>query len=224
MTRRPSFSELVWPDNPNERDLPSLWASDHCFRILDWTWRAFDALLAKHAPAVDFSQSLEQLERDLVRCHFIEIQLLFARETDGYATIVPQHEWPELESRKSAAAKPPAYDLAFISTANQRWAWPIEAKVLPTPGTLAEYLKDVNEKFFAGIASPLHGGGAMIAYLLQKDSSDVFFRNLAAKLVQSLQRVPEFAERAHRASEHVRTSTPNLRLHHLAMECVQPDR
>ncbi len=224
MTRRPTFSELVWPSDPGGGNLPSEWASSQCFMILDWTWRAFDALMAKHAPAVDFSQPLEQLERDLVRCHFVEIQLLFASETDGYATVVPQHEWPELESRKSAAAKPPAYDLAFISTANRRWAWPIEAKVLPTSATLAEYLKDVNDKFVAGVASPLHGEGAMIAYLLQKDSTEVFFQNLAAKLEQSLQRASGFAERPHRVTEHVRTSNPNLRLHHLAMACAEPDR
>lgn len=223
MARRPTFSELVWPEDPDERNLPSEWASSHCVKVLDWTWRAFDVLIAKHASNVDFSQPLEQLERDLVRCHFTEIQLLFANETDGFASIVPQHEWPELESRKSAAAKPPAYDLAFSSTANHRWAWPIEAKVVPTPGTLAEYLKDVNDKFVAGVASPLLGEGAMIAYLLQKDSTDIFFQNLAAKLEQSLKPLPEFAERTHRASEHVRTSNPNLRLHHLAMVCGKPD-
>lgn len=224
MTRRPTFSELVWPSDPDVRELASVWASENCVRVLGWTWRAFDALMAKHAPAVDFSQPMEQLERDLVRCHFVEIQLLFASETDGYATVVPQHEWPELESRKSAAAKPPAYDLAFISTANQRWAWPIEAKVLPTPATLAEYLKDVSDKYVAGVASPLLGDGAMIAYLLQKDSAQAFFQNLAAKLQQSLQLVPEFAERTHRMTDHVRTSNPNLRLHHLAMVCVKADR
>lgn len=223
MTRRSTFSELVWPDG-DDGDLAINWAAENSSRILNWTWQGFENLFRKHVPKVDFSKPLEQLERDLVRHHFVEIQLIFAQETDGFASIVPQHEWPELESTHSPKAKPPSYDLAFIATANQRWAWPIEAKVLKTPGALAEYLKDVNEKFVAGVASPLVGEGVMIAYLLESDSAPTFFQNLESKLGQTLTAVSGFEGKAHRASQHPRETAPSLRLHHLALVCVSEDQ
>ena len=67
-----------------------------------------------------------------------------------------------MDSRSTAQAKPPANDLAFVSIDNQNWAWAIEAKVLRSAGSLAEYLKDVNDKFVNGIASPFIGDGGMI--------------------------------------------------------------
>jgi hypothetical protein len=219
MTRRPAFSELAWPDDPADADLPLQWAHGVATQVLDWTWRAFDALRIKHLARVDLAQPLEQLERDLMRHHFVEIQVLFASETDGYAALVPHHEFPEMESLSSPSAKPPAYDLAFVSTANQRWAWPFEAKVVPTPDRIAEYLKDVNEKFVRGIAAPLVGEGGMIAYLLTNETTAIF-ENLASRLDQVLEVIPEFRDRPHRASRHARKAAPALRLHHLVMECV----
>lgn len=218
MTRRKTFSDLVWPDD--DGDLAVKWADENSSRILNWTWKGFEAFITKHVSKVDLSQPLEQLERDLVRHHFVEIQLIFAQETDGFASVVPQHEWPELESTHSPKAKPPSYDLAFIATANQRWAWPIEAKVLKTPGTLAEYLKDVKEKFLAGVASPKVGQGAMMAYLLKRDSAPSFFQNLESQLGQTLTVAAEFKQKAHRVSEHARELVPHLHLHHLALVCV----
>ena len=219
MNRRPTFSAFAWPDDPAEADLPIQWACGVATQVLDWTWRAFDAIQANHLMRVDLTQPPEQLERDLTRNHFVEIQILFALETEGYAALVPHHEFPEMESRTSASAKPPAYDLAFVSTANQRWAWPLEAKVVSAPNRLGEYLKDVNDKFVGGVAAPLVGEGAMIAYLLTNETTAVF-ENLENRLNQPLQMVPEFCERPHRVSRHLRTTAPELRLHHLLMECV----
>ena len=192
MNRRPTFSEFAWPDDPADADLPIQWAGSVATQVLDWTWRAFDAFQANHLVRVDLTQPLEQLERDLTRNHFVEIQVLFASETDGYAALVPHHEFPEMESRTSASAKPPAYDLAFVSTANQRWAWPLEAKVVPSPDRLGEYLKDVNDKFVGGVAAPLVGEGAMIAYLLTNETTTVF-ENLANRLNQPLEWSPNSA-------------------------------
>lgn len=219
MTRRPTFSELHWPDDPSDADLAIRWASSVATQILSWTWRAFEVFRANHMLEVDFTQPLEQLERDLARNHFIEIQLLFRSETNGYPTFVPHHEWPETESRSSPSAKPPAYDFAFVSLTNRRWAWPIEAKIVPSSGRLGEYLKDVNNKFVAGVAAPLFGEGAMIAYLLTNETS-VVLDNLANQLHQVLEVVPEFCERPHRVSRHLRATAPELRLHHMLMECV----
>jgi hypothetical protein len=221
MTRRSTFSELRWPDDPAEADLPIRWAESVATQVLDWTWRAFDALRTEHLLRIDLSQPLEQLERDLTSQHFIEIQLIVGRETGGYSAFVPHHEWPENASRSSAMAKPPAYDLAFVSLDNRRWAWPIEAKVVPTPGRLSEYLEDVQGKFIRCVAAPLIGEGALIAYLLTEETSKVF-ENLAQRLNQTLELVSEFRDRPHRISRHSRVDAPDLRLHHMLMQCVGP--
>ena len=197
------------------------WAVGVSFQVLDWTWRAFDALRANVLNHVDMSEPLEQLERDLTSKHFVEIQRLFAAETDGYSAIIPHHEYPENESRPGSSGKPPASDISFIWYENQRVSWPIEAKVVPTPGTLAEYLGDT-KKFVDGIAAPLVGEGAQITYVLSGKIDD-FFYNLSTRLPSPLQALPEYSDRAHRVSSHARTSLPDLQLHHMAMYCCQQE-
>jgi len=59
----------------------------------------------------------------------------------------------------------------------------------------------------------------MIAYLLTNETATVF-ENLTDRLDQVLEAVPEFRDRPHRASRHSRTAAPELRLHHMLMECV----
>lgn len=224
MTRRATFSQLAWPEEPSQSGMAVQWALGISTQVIDWTWRAFDALYAERMSSVDLAQPLDQLERDLVRHHFVEIQILFQRETGGYAAFVPVHEWPEMETRSDAPAKPPAYDLAFISTSNQRWAWPVEAKVIVTPGALSEYLKDVNDKFVSGTASPLVSEGGMIGYLLCSDALAVM-ANLQRRIKQTGELFAGFTERVHRTSLHRRLNSPDLRIHHMLMVCVtEPGR
>lgn len=214
---RPTLSELRWPMDDESHRLAENWAAGITFQALDWTWRSFDALRENVLSQVDFKQPLDQLERDLTSKHFIEINRLFAAETEGLSSIIPHHEFPENESAPGGSGKPPASDLSFIWYHNQRVSWPIEAKVLKTPGTLAEYLGDT-AKFENGIAAPFVGEGAQVAYLLSGTTSD-FFSNLSGKLASPLQPVAEFSTRPHRASRHTRATAPDLRLHHLAMHC-----
>ena len=100
--RRPTFSELAWPDDPNDADLPLKWASSVTTQVLDWIWRAFDQLHGKHLCHIDLNQPIDQLERNLTRNHFVEIQVLFLAETDGFSMLIPVHEWPEMETRSPA--------------------------------------------------------------------------------------------------------------------------
>jgi hypothetical protein len=193
------------------------WAAGVSSQVLNWTWRAFDALGANVLSLVDMTQRLDQLERDLTSKHFIEINRIFGAETEGFSSIVPHHEFPENESAPGGSGRPPASDISFIWYENQRVSWPIEAKVLRTPTTLAEYLGDT-VKFENGVAAPLVGEGAQIAYLLAGATS-CFFSNLSAKLSGPLQPVAEFSNRPHQSSHHNRTGIPNLRLHHMAMNC-----
>lgn len=100
------------------------WANGITSQVLDWTWRAFDMLRAGALGSVDLTQPLEQLERDLARHHFREINMLWAQETSGECAFTPHHEYPEHETRSTARAKPPAYDIAFVWNANPRIACP----------------------------------------------------------------------------------------------------
>lgn len=216
MSRRPTLSELAWPMDDESRQQAQEWVNGVSAQVLEWTWRGFDRLHRSSLATVDINQPLEGLERDLARLHYIEINKLWAQETCGESAITPHHEYPENESRSPAPAKPPAYDIAFIWE-NARVVWPIEAKVVPSPSVLADYVGDV-QKFVSGIAAPLSGEGAQIAYLLTGKPND-FFDNLSGKHHYTLTQSPEFKERPHRVTLHTRTQAPNLRLHHLAMFC-----
>ena len=219
---RPTLSEQAWPMDDESRRQAQDWASGVTAQVLDWTWRAFEALHANVLSHVDMTQPLDQLERDLTSKHFIEIQRIFVAETDGFPSIIPHHEFPENQSRPGGCGKPPASDICFIWYANQRVTWPIEAKVVPTPGALAKYLRDVN-KFTDGIAAPFVGEGAQIAYLRTGTPRD-FFDNLRRSAgMSSLQHSQDFPNRPHKVSAHPRNPAPDLRLHHLAMSCG-PDR
>ena len=224
MTRRAAFREQAWPEDPDFKELALKWAETASEQILDWVWRAYDALRVGPMRRVDLTGPLDQLERDLTNLHFIEIQRLWARDTDGYSTLSPGHESPEFESRHSAPAKPPAYDLGFVHSQNPRISWPIEAKVVKKPSALSAYLGDVQNKFIEGIAAPFVGHGAMIGYLLSGTAHEVF-AGLEARLSQSLNHHSVFATRDHWTSFHVRGKSqfgrdlPDLLLHHLIMTC-----
>jgi len=168
------------------------WAGEIAVQVLDWAWRAFDSLHA--LGRIDLNQSLEQLERDLTSHHFREIQRLWKLETEGFSAFCPHHEWSEMATRSPAPAKPPAYDLAFVWNENPRVAWPIEAKVVATTSSLAEYVADT-AKFTNGTAAPFVGEGAQIAYLLSGVAAE-FFANVSKRLAFKLKSPPEFTSRA----------------------------
>lgn len=223
MNRRLTLSEMVWPDDPEDSHLPVEWAESVAVHVLDWVWRGFDTVRDKYLDSVDLtSQTPEQLERNLTELHFLENSLLWARENGGFSSVQPCHESPELESRSSASAKPPAYDLGFVHIENRRWKWPIEAKVLSTAGAVSDYLKDVREKFISGVAAPFVGEGGMIGYLWKGSPSEVFAR-VANELGQPLLTVAGFETRQHHSSRHERAHAPALRLHHLIMQLMKGD-
>lgn len=217
MRRHPTLSEVIASEDSGDPVLPVEWARGAAAQVLRWVWMAFDALRPRLS-SVDFRRPLEQLERDLVQLHFRALQKVWAHETHGYSSLGPHHEWPEFESRSSAQARPPAYDLAFVDQTHLRWAWPLEAKVLRTAHSLSEYMGDVRDKFEAGIAAPLSGEGGMIGYLLSGNADDVFVRLEEVYRLRFVP-VPEGSGHPQRTTEHVRASAPILRLHHLVMRC-----
>ncbi len=225
MTRRAAFREQAWPEDPAFEELALEWAEAASQQILDWVWRGFDALRAGPMTRVDLTKRPEQLERDLTQLHFREIQLLWAGETDGLSAFSPDREIWEFESRHSAQAEPPAYDLGFVLYKNPRIIWPIEAKVVPEPSALTAYLADVHDRFVVGIAAPFVNQAGMIGYLLGGTPHEMFAA-LESQLSQLLEHPSAFASRDHRTSFHTRGKSPfgrdlpDLLLHHLVMTCV----
>lgn len=217
MSRYPALSELVWPADPDSLAEAARWAEEVSDRVLDWIWRSFDEVLAKCLSNIDLNTPLEEIERDLVSKHFVELLRLWRMETDGFPTFFPVHEWPEVASRPKPPGRSPAYDLAFVADDNQRVAWPIEAKVLPTDSTLAKYMEDVN-KFLTGTAAPFVGEGGVLGYLLSGTPA-AFLAKLERTMKQPLGKAPKFSTRPHRTSTHSRAPAPRLRLHHMIMEC-----
>ncbi len=218
MSTRRTLSSLAFPNDASNPDLPVEWARGVAIQILRWILASFDRMKTGCLSQIDFGLHLDQLERSLTQLHYVELQLVMREQTQGYCSFVAIHECDEFESLKSAKAKPPAHDFGFVHVEHRRWIWPIEAKVLPSPSDLSEYLKDVREKFETGIAAPLTGEGAMLGYLLSGDSEAVFV-HLHDRLSIEMLVVPEFADRPHRMTMHARSGFPLLRLHHLLMSC-----
>ena len=224
MMRRAAFREQAWPEDQAFRNLALQWAGSVSECILDWVWRAFDVLRAGPMTRVDLTKPPEQLERDLSDLHFHEIQRLWARETGGFSAFFPDHEIPEFESRCSAQAMPPAYDLGFVYSENPRIIWPIEAKVVPKPSALREYFIEVRSRFITGITAPFVGQAGMIGYL-QTGTAHTVFSKLESEFSQTLKYPSAFGKRDHRTSFHTRSRSPfgrnlpDLLLHHLVMPC-----
>jgi hypothetical protein len=101
--------------------------------------------------------------------------------------------------------------------------WPLEAKVLETPGTLAEYERGVREESLTCRYAPFSGAGAMLGYLLTGRANDAL-AGIAVRLNCILEPVAVFADRPHCVSSHVRiipagkNYPTNFRCHHLILE------
>lgn len=182
--------------------------------LLGFIWTAYDSMCA-HPPVIN----TRDLERSIT-------QLLEPRIRDsmtGFEPFYIQHGSFERETMAAPPAQPPAYDLAFVLRADERIMWPLEAKVLETPGALAEYERDVREQYLTCRYAPFSASGAMLGYLLSGSASDTLVR-ISKKLRCSLDVVAEFPSRPHRVSNHHR-SVPvgkpyptHFGCHHLVLE------
>ena len=208
-----------WPSSNSAPDptfvaLACDWMSEPAHWLLGFIWTAYDAMGA-HPPVLD----TRDLERSIT-------QLLEPRIKDamtGYEPFYVQHGSFERETMAAPPAQPPAYDLAFVLRADERIMWPLEAKVLETPGTLADYERDVREQYLTCRYAPFSGSGAMLGYLLSGTTSDALAR-IAKKLGCPLDVVKEFPSRPHRVSNHHRNVPTGkaypaqFGCHHLVLE------
>lgn len=174
--------------------LAHAWASPLERLFIDLVWRAYDVMRAT-PPLVDG----RDLERSVT-------QLLEPRIRDGMTGYEPfyiQHSPFEHETMKAPPAQPPAYDLAFVLRADERIMWPLEAKVLATPGAVAAYVQDVQTQFLTCRYAPFSASGAMLGYLLTGASHEAF-EAIGIKLGCNLGQVADHPGRPLRRSRHHR--------------------
>lgn len=202
-----------WPSSNSAPDptfvaMACDWVNDPAQRLLGFIWAAYDNMCA-NPPVID----TRDLERSIT-------QLLEPRINDAMTGDEPyyiQHNSFERETMALPPAQPPAYDLAFVLRADERIMWPLEAKVLATPSTMAEYERDVREQYLTCRYAPFSGSAAMLGYLLSGKAVDALDQ-IAKKLGCTLDAVEEFPSRPHRFSIH-RRIVPMGRNYPLDFEC-----
>ncbi len=201
-------------------DSACAWVRDPAPMLLSFVWKGFDAMKAA-CPLIE----TKDLERSIT-------QLLEPRVRDvmsGYEPFYVQKECYEHETMAAPPAQPPAYDLAFVLRADERIKWPLEAKVIETPGTLADYVNDICREYLTCRYAPFSGSGAMLAYLLSGTAADTF-DNIANRLRCALEETSEFSDRPHRTSNHRRTVPPGksypieFTCHHMVLEFIGLER
>jgi hypothetical protein len=176
--------------------------------MLGFVWTAYDEMRS-NPPLVD--------DRDLERSI---TQLLEPRIRDAMTGDEPyyiQHGAFERETMAPPPAQPPQYDLAFVLRADERIMWPLEAKVLETPGTLAEYEREIREQYLTCRYAPHTTAGAMLGYLLTGRARDALAK-IGAKLNTTLDQLADFPQRPHRASIHKR-KVPTGKLYSIDFKC-----
>lgn len=197
MPRRQSPLEVNFPVPEDFVNLAKSWRIDAINILLDFIWRGLDRLKAQ---GLTFDPDQENLEREITQLLEPEIRDVMT----GLEPYYIQHGLFESQTRMPAPAQPPQYDLGFVLRANRRAIWPIEAKVLKTDGTVAEYVKDVKESYLNATYAPFSSEAAMLGYLLRGSPTTALAR-IAEALACTLDPHPGFDERDHKISHHIRT-------------------
>lgn len=220
-SRGKTVLEALYPAPPEElvaiaRD----WSKAATDQILDLVWSAHDRMMADPRKKAALAEATEDLERGISRllCFAIDDEL------SGDEPFRLIHGSTEDESRKAPPARPREYDIAFVMRGNERIAWPLEAKVLDTPTTLADYLRTIRQRFLTAEYAPFVTEGAMVGYL-RSGQAESAFAAIGAQLKVRLRMIPRLSSRAYRLSGHRRTVAKGklypkqFRCHHLIMEC-----
>ena len=218
MVARQTYSERRWPDTPEFNSVLCSWKAAGSIILLELVWKGYDRFCAETLSQVDCSKDDDDLERDITQLLEPKIREVMT----GYEPFFVQHSPYERESRLGGSAQPPQYDIAFTLHCNPRVMWPLEAKVLRTSGSVADYINEIKSNFLTCRYSPFSNEAAMLGYLLSGDSNAVF-RNIVDKGSWKLSPHAHFPNRDHRTSEHERKipkgkSYPiQFRCHHIVL-------
>ncbi|WP_339913395.1 hypothetical protein [uncultured Brevundimonas sp.] len=188
--------------------LAASWAQEPARQFVSLVWLAYDAM-RQTMPYIDGGD----LERSIT-------QVLEPRINDamtGFEPFYVQHGPFERETKLPAPAQPPEYDLAFVLRADERIMWPLEAKVLETPGAVAAYADDVETQFLTCRYAPFSNSGAMLAYLISGSAADALAA-ISTKLGCDLHDIVEHSARPNRYSKHTRR-VPDGKRYPAAFDC-----
>lgn len=211
----PTAHHFSAPD-PAFAALVADWTRDQADVLLGFVWTAYDSMRA-NMPAVD--------SRDLERSISQLLEPRIRSAMTGDEPFYIQHGPFERETMAAPPAQPPAYDLAFVLRADERIMWPAEAKILETPGRLADYKRDVQNEFLKCRYGPFSGAGAMLGYLLTGAATDAL-AGIGEALEVELEEVPAHSARPHRVSKHLRAVPEgknypsDFRCYHLILEFI----
>lgn len=197
--RGPTIPELRWRDTPDFVEVAKSWREDAITVLVRLVWEGYDLLREEVLSEIDCNQADEQLERSITQL----LERRIRRAMTGYEPFDVQHEVFEWENRQSAKAQPPQYDIAFFLRANEKIIWPLEAKVLSSDGTVAPYVKDIQNEFLTCRYAPFSSEGGMLGYLFSGAPSKAF-SNIEAKVSCKLSHHPQFPSRDHKTSNHRR--------------------
>lgn len=191
------------------------WRRDAVHTLLQTVWRGYVRLSTEIANAGGLTGAEENLERGITErlAHHIR------NEMSASMAVELEHEPKEEATRAKAPAQPPEYDLAFRALADPRVMFPLEAKVMHTDTTVAEYAKEVRGNYLTGRYAPFANDGGMLGYLIKgnvDNAFDAIEKSLRVTLLMT-------SERRQRMSEHVRNIPVRkilgapFRCHHLIM-------
>lgn len=184
------------------------WLRTPSHSVLRFVWSGYDQMVLDQ-PVVDgrdLERSITQLLEPRVRAAMT-----------GFEPFYVQHGAFEHETMAAQPAQPPQYDLAFVWRTDERVMWPLEAKVMPTPNTVAPYAADVLGEFLTCRYAPFTASGAMLGYLLTGTTS-VALQRISTKMGIQLLGTSAGAMRAERVSHHQR-SVPRGKTYPIEFDC-----
>jgi hypothetical protein len=223
LRRGPTIPELRWKDTPDFVEVAKSWSNDAITILLKFVWEGYDLLASEILSQINCDEAEEQLETTITQSLERKIRRKMTRDEPFDV----QHEAYEIESRQSAQAQSPHYDIAFYLISNERIMWPLEAKVLKTDGAVGEYVKEINENFITCKYAPFSSQGGMLGYLFSGDPKKAF-TNIETKAPCTLNDHPDFPTRDHKTSDHQRVVPSgklypvNFRCHHLLLKIIAP--
>ncbi|TWI24138.1 hypothetical protein IQ26_06362 [Mesorhizobium tianshanense] len=178
--------------------LARAWMSNPSQQLIGLVWAGYEDMRAS-PPVVD--------GRDLERSITQLLEPRIRKAMSGDEPYYVQHGPFERETMRPPPAQPPQYDLAFVLRADERIMWPLEAKVMETPRQVAHYVKDIHDEFLTCRYAPFSSSGAMLAYLLDGESTDALAA-IEVSLGCNLEPLTEHPGRPSRISQHDRIVPP----------------
>ena len=198
------------------------WPRESVPEILRTIWQAYDRLCESALARVDIRDTDLQIERSVCALLSDEIQIILI-EKGGFASYLVSHERWETETLDpKKSSRPPQYDICFVWNDQRELKWPCEAKVLRGEKDSAAYVKDITDAFMTCIYGPFSSSGAMLGLLLD-GSPGISLKSIEAKLRLTVERHPDFPDRAHAFTNLERTSREGkayplaFTLHHLIL-------